>query len=162
MRFRTTILQSGRTATGIQVPDEVVEALGSGRRPAVKVTVNGYTYRSAVATMGGTQMISLSAEHRTASGLAGDEVEVDLELDTAPPRGRDPTRPGRRPRRRARGPPHLRRPLLQQQILARPPGHRGQDRRDPPAPHRQVGRGPQGRSPAMSKLAVVEYVSPDG
>jgi len=74
------------------VPDEVVEALGSSRRPAVKVTVNGYTYRSAVATMGGTPMISLSAEHRTASGLAGDGVEVDLELDPAPPRGRDPTR----------------------------------------------------------------------
>jgi hypothetical protein len=84
MRYRTTILQTGKTTTGIPVPDEAVEALGSGRRPAVKVTVNGYTYRSAVATMGGTPMISLSAEHRTASGLAGDEVEVDLELDTAP------------------------------------------------------------------------------
>jgi bacteriocin resistance YdeI/OmpD-like protein/uncharacterized protein DUF1905 len=85
MRFRTTILQTGKTTTGIQVPDEVVEALGSGRRPAVKVTVNGYTYRSTVAPMGGAYMISLSAEHRAASGLAGgDEVEVDLELDTAP------------------------------------------------------------------------------
>jgi hypothetical protein len=46
MRFRTTILQGGRIATGIQVPDEVAEALGAGRRPAVKVTVNGHTYRS--------------------------------------------------------------------------------------------------------------------
>jgi hypothetical protein len=36
MRSRTSILQSGRTATGIQVPDEVVEALGAGRRPTVK------------------------------------------------------------------------------------------------------------------------------
>lgn len=43
MRFRTMILQSGRTATGVQVPEEVVQALGAGRRPAVKVTVNGYT-----------------------------------------------------------------------------------------------------------------------
>jgi hypothetical protein len=85
MRFRTTILQTGKTTTGIPVPDEVVEALGSGRRPAVKVTVNGYTYRSTVAPMGGTFMISLSAEHRAAAGLAGgQEVEVDLELDTAP------------------------------------------------------------------------------
>jgi len=85
MRFRTTILQSGRTATGIQVPDEVVEALGAGRRPAVKVTVNGYTYRSTVAVMGGANMISLSAEHRAAAGVAGgEEVEVDIELDTAP------------------------------------------------------------------------------
>jgi antitoxin component of MazEF toxin-antitoxin module len=85
MRFRTSVLQSGRTTTGIQVPDEVVEALGAGRRPAVKVTVNGYTYRSTVAVMGGANMISLSAEHRAAAGLAGgDEVEVDLELDAAP------------------------------------------------------------------------------
>ena len=53
MRFHTTILQGGKTATGIQVPDEVVAALGSGRRPPVKVTINGYTYRSTVAVMGG-------------------------------------------------------------------------------------------------------------
>jgi hypothetical protein len=85
MRFRTTILQGGRTATGIQVPDEVVEALGAGRRPAVKVTVKGYTYRSTVAAMGGASMISLSAEHRAAAGVAGgEEVDVDIDLDTAP------------------------------------------------------------------------------
>jgi hypothetical protein len=85
MRFRTTIVQSGKTATGIQVPDEVVEALGSGKRPAVKVTVNGYSYRSTVVSMGGVFMVSLSAEHRAGAGVAGgDEVEVDLELDSAP------------------------------------------------------------------------------
>ena len=85
MRFRTTIVQSGKNTTGIQVPDEVVEALGSGRRPAVKVTVNGYSYRSTVASMGGVAMVSLSAEHRAGAGVAvGDEVEVDLELDSAP------------------------------------------------------------------------------
>jgi Bacteriocin-protection, YdeI or OmpD-Associated/Domain of unknown function (DUF1905) len=85
MRFRTTIVQSGKNTTGIQVPDEVVEALGSGKRPAVKVTVNGYSYRSTVASMGGVFMVSLSAEHRAGAGVAGgDEVEVDLELDSAP------------------------------------------------------------------------------
>jgi Bacteriocin-protection, YdeI or OmpD-Associated/Domain of unknown function (DUF1905) len=85
MRFRTTIVQSGKNTTGIQVPDEVVEALGSGRRPAVKVTVNGYSYRSTVASMGGVFMVSLSAEHRAGAGVGGgDEVEVDLELDSAP------------------------------------------------------------------------------
>jgi len=36
MRFRTTIVQSGKTATSIEVPGEVMEALGSGRRPAVR------------------------------------------------------------------------------------------------------------------------------
>jgi hypothetical protein len=85
MRFRTTIVQSGKNTTGIQVPDEVVEALGSGRRPAVKVTVNRYSYRSTVASMGGVFMVSLSAEHRAGAGVGGgDEVEVDLELDSAP------------------------------------------------------------------------------
>jgi hypothetical protein len=85
MRFRTTIQQTGRNTTGIAVPDDVVAALGSGRRPAVTVTVNGYSYPSTVASMGGVSMVSLSAEHRTGAGVAGgDEVEVDLELDTAP------------------------------------------------------------------------------
>jgi hypothetical protein len=85
MRFRTTILQAGKTAAGIEVPVEVVQALGAGKRPPVRVTINGYTYRNTVAVMGGTYMIGVSNEHRAASGLAGgDEVEVDLELDTAP------------------------------------------------------------------------------
>jgi hypothetical protein len=57
MRFRTTILQSGKTATGIRVPDEIVEALGSGRRPAVTITINGFTYRSTVAVMDGAYMV---------------------------------------------------------------------------------------------------------
>jgi hypothetical protein len=64
MRFRTTILQSGPTSTGIRVPDEVVESLGAGKRPAVRVTLNGYTYRSTVAVMGGAYMVGLSAENR--------------------------------------------------------------------------------------------------
>jgi Bacteriocin-protection, YdeI or OmpD-Associated/Domain of unknown function (DUF1905) len=85
MRFRTTIQQTGKNTTGIPVPDDVVAALGSGKRPAVTVTVNGYSYRSTVASMGGVSMVSLSAEHRAGAGVAGgDEVEVDLELDTAP------------------------------------------------------------------------------
>jgi antitoxin component of MazEF toxin-antitoxin module len=85
MRFRTTIVRSGKNTTGIQVPGEVMEALEAGKRPAVTVTVNGYRYRSTVAAMGGVAMVSLSAEHRAGAGVAGgDEVEVDLELDTAP------------------------------------------------------------------------------
>lgn len=85
MRFRTTILQEGQTATGVRVPDEIVEALGSGKRPAVTVTINGFTYRSTVAVLGGASMVGVSAENRAAAGVAGgDEVEVDIELDTAP------------------------------------------------------------------------------
>jgi Bacteriocin-protection, YdeI or OmpD-Associated/Domain of unknown function (DUF1905) len=74
-----------RPATGIQVPEQVVEALGAGKRPAVKVTLNGYTYRSTVAVLGGRYMVGVSAEHRAGAGVAGgDEVDVDIELDTAP------------------------------------------------------------------------------
>jgi hypothetical protein len=85
VRFRTTIQQSGKTTTGIQVPEQVIEALGSGKRPAVKVTINGYSYRSTVAVLGGRYMVGVSAEHRAGAGVAGgDEVDVDIELDTAP------------------------------------------------------------------------------
>ena len=85
MQFRTTILQGGKTATGIEVPPEIVEGLGSGKRPAVRVTINGYTYRSTVAVMGGKFMIGVSAEVREAAGVAAsDTVDVALELDTAP------------------------------------------------------------------------------
>ena len=85
MRFRTTILQAGKTATGIRVPDEVIEALGSGKRPPVKVTINGFTYRNAVAVVDGNYMVGVSAENRAGAGVAGgDVVDVDIELDTAP------------------------------------------------------------------------------
>ena len=85
MRFRTTIRQGDKTATGIEIPDEVVNALGAGTKPPVTMTVNGYTYRSTVATVGGRFMVGFSADHRAASGLkGGDAVEVEIELDTQP------------------------------------------------------------------------------
>lgn len=85
MRFRTTILQGDKTTTGIQVPPEVVESLGAGKRPPVRVTIKGYTYRSSIAVMGGVYMVGVSAEHRKGAGVAGgDIVEVDIELDTEP------------------------------------------------------------------------------
>lgn len=85
MRFHTKILQGGKTATGIRVPDEVVEALGAGKRPAVSVTINGYTYRSSIAVMGGEFMVGVSADNRAGAGVqGGDDVVVDIELDTAP------------------------------------------------------------------------------
>jgi hypothetical protein len=85
MTFRTTVLLGGKTATGLQVPDDIVEALGGGRRPAVKVTVAGYTYRTTVAARGGIFLVPLSAENRTAANVnARDVVEVDIELDNEP------------------------------------------------------------------------------
>jgi hypothetical protein len=67
------------------VPAEVVEALAAGKRPAVRVTIGGHTYRSSVASRGGRFLVPLSAENRSAAGVAaGDEVEVELEVDTEP------------------------------------------------------------------------------
>ncbi|HEY8636186.1 MAG TPA: YdeI/OmpD-associated family protein [Candidatus Limnocylindrales bacterium] len=85
MHFRTTILQAGKTATGIEVPEAIVTALGSGKRAKVLVTINGFTYRNSVAPMGGVYMVGVSDEVRRAAGVAGgDVVDVDIELDTAP------------------------------------------------------------------------------
>jgi uncharacterized protein YdeI (YjbR/CyaY-like superfamily) len=85
MRFRTTILQSDKTATGIRVPDAVVEAFGRGKRPPVTVTINGFTYRSTIAVMGGEYMVGVSAANRAGARVAGgDVVDVDMELDTEP------------------------------------------------------------------------------
>jgi hypothetical protein len=85
MRFRATILTAGKTATGIPVPDDILASLKAGKRPAVTVTINGYTYRTTVATVDGRYMIPLSAENRAGAGVAGgDEVEVEIALDTAP------------------------------------------------------------------------------
>ncbi|OXS54221.1 hypothetical protein B1A99_26900 [Cohnella sp. CIP 111063] len=85
MKFRTTLELSKKTATGIHVPDEIVEALGAGKKPPVKVTIGSYTYRSTVASMGGRFLLPVSQEHREGAGIqAGDEIEVELELDDAP------------------------------------------------------------------------------
>lgn len=84
MRYETELLLTGNN-TGIEVPAEVLEALGGGKRPAVRVTVNGYSYRSTIAPMGGRFLISFSADKRAATGLAGgDPIVVELELDTEP------------------------------------------------------------------------------
>jgi len=84
--FTTTVTQEeGMNATGLPVPAEAVAALSSGKRPKVKVSLNGYTYRSTVAAYGDVFMLPLSQEHRAAAGVkAGDELEVTLELDTEP------------------------------------------------------------------------------
>lgn len=85
MRFESIVELGGKTATGIRVPAEVVEGLGSHRRPPVRVTVGGHTYRTTVAPMSGAYFVPLSAENRTAAQVAaGDRVTVDIELDTEP------------------------------------------------------------------------------
>jgi Domain of unknown function (DUF1905)/Bacteriocin-protection, YdeI or OmpD-Associated len=85
MRFRATVELGGKTATGIEVPDDVVAALGSHKRPPVRVTIGDYTYRSTIARMGGRFLLPVSAEVREGAQVAaGDEVDVEVVLDDAP------------------------------------------------------------------------------
>ena len=84
MRFETNLLQTGNN-TGIEVPPDLLDELGGGKRPAVNVTVNGYAYRSTVASMRGKYLIPFSSDKRAETGLrGGDPIVVELSLDTAP------------------------------------------------------------------------------
>jgi hypothetical protein len=84
-RIRALLEQNGKTAVGFAVPEDVVTALGKGKRPPVRVSINGYTYRSTVAPMGGRYLIGVSAENRAAAGVAGGQThDIQLELDEAP------------------------------------------------------------------------------
>jgi len=83
LKFSTTLLTAGKTATGIKIPEEIIEKLGGGKKPLVKVTINNFTYRSAVAVMGGAYMVGVNAENREAAKVkGGDRIEVSIELDT--------------------------------------------------------------------------------
>ena len=83
--FKTTLKQTGGNTTGVVVPPEIVEKLGGGKKPAVNVTVNGFAYRSSIASMGGEFLVGVSAERRAAAGVkGGDAITVTLALDTAP------------------------------------------------------------------------------
>ena len=85
MKLSTTIESTGPTTACIPVPDSFVTALGGGRRPAVSVTLNGYTYRTSIAPMYGRNLISVSSKTRDAAGVKdGDAVDVEIELDTEP------------------------------------------------------------------------------
>jgi len=79
MRFRTTLQLDGKTATGIEVPDDVVTALGAGRRPPVTVSINGFEFDTTLGVRNGVSKIPVSAERREAAGIAaGDRLEVDI------------------------------------------------------------------------------------
>jgi hypothetical protein len=86
MKFKTRLVQGqSKNVVGIVIPAEVIEGLGGGRRPPVKVTINGYSYRNTVAIMAGKYMVGVAAEHRAKANVSGgDTVEVDVELDLAP------------------------------------------------------------------------------
>ncbi|MET0425238.1 MAG: YdeI/OmpD-associated family protein [Actinoplanes sp.] len=85
MRFRAELQRTGGTTTGFEVPEQIVTGLGGGGRPKVTATVNGYSFRSSIAKMGGRYRLGVSAERRGEAGVEGGQVyDVDVELDTAP------------------------------------------------------------------------------
>ncbi len=85
VRFQALVELGGKTATGLAVPDDIVAALGTSKRPTVRVTVGAHTYRTTVASMGGRFLVPLNADNRAAAGVsAGDEVDVDIEPDDEP------------------------------------------------------------------------------
>src|SRR3954462_2403573 len=127
MKFRTTVLLGGTTATGLPVPPEVVEGLGAGKRPPVRVTIGSHTYRSTLASRGGAYLVPLSAENRAGAGVTvGDEVDVDLELDTEPRVISVPDDLAAALQERRRGPARLRTAVLQPPAAARAGGRGGQ------------------------------------
>jgi len=84
MKFRTHV-EPPEPMRGLEVPSDVVEALGGGRRPAVSITINGHSWKSRVAVMRGRNLLGLSNANRRAAGVSiGDEVEVEVALDTEP------------------------------------------------------------------------------
>ena len=151
MRYRTTILTTGKTAAGIEVPPDVLAGLGTSRKPPVRVTIGGYTYRSTVATVDGRFMIGVSAENRAKAGVAGgDEVDVDIELDTEP---RTVEVPADFAVALAAEPTGLLQWTVEQPGVVLRGRNRGrEDRRDPSAPDGQRdGPPPGGPRPALTR-----------
>lgn len=83
MKFQTDIKLAGKAATGIEIPADVIDALGAGHKPAVTVTINGYSYSYTVARRGKRYLVGVNADTRERAGVAaGDRVEVEIELET--------------------------------------------------------------------------------
>ncbi|TMD23335.1 MAG: DUF1905 domain-containing protein, partial [Chloroflexi bacterium] len=75
-------LESDQRACFIRVPPQTLTALGPGKRAPVKVTINGFTYRTTIAVYGGKSYVGVRREVREAAGVAaGDPITVGLEYD---------------------------------------------------------------------------------
>jgi hypothetical protein len=84
MKFRARV-EPPEPMKGLEVPPEIVEGLGGGKRPPVTITINGHSWKSRIAIMRGRNLIGLSNANRQAAGVAtGDEIEVGVELDAEP------------------------------------------------------------------------------
>ncbi len=83
--FKAPLKLNGKTATGIDVPEKVIDAMGAGKRPPIVVSFAGHSYRTTIGVMGGRYLIPVSAEQRASAGVqAGDMLSVTVQLDEAP------------------------------------------------------------------------------
>ena len=84
LRFESR-LESDQGACFIRVPPQPLTALGQGKRLPVRVTINGYSYRTTIAVYGGKSYLGVRREVREAAGVAaGDQLTVKLEYDAEP------------------------------------------------------------------------------
>ena len=85
IQFRAPLQPRG-PAAAVVLDNAQVAAVGEGaKRFPVVATINGYTWRTSVTRMGGEFLLGLNKEVRQGAGVeAGDEVDVSVELDTAP------------------------------------------------------------------------------
>ena len=84
MKFRTQV-EPPEPMRGLEVPKTIIESLGGGKRPNITITINGHSWKSRMAIMRGRYLIGLSNANRNAAGVVtGDDVEVEVELDSTP------------------------------------------------------------------------------
>ena len=85
IRMTATLVPRGPAAAVVLDRDHVAEVGEGAKRFPVVATVNGYTWRTTVTRMRGEFLLGLNRAVRQQAGVeAGDAVEVELELDTAP------------------------------------------------------------------------------
>src|SRR5215470_11222739 len=138
--FRITLLREG-AMSAIPIPFDPAEVFGKVRAP-VKVTLNGYTFRSTIAKMGGEIFIPLRTSNREAAGVQGTEtLPVTLELDEEKRKVKAAYRPGQSAQSRAAGMGAVAGDELHPSARIRRGGGRGEKAGDAAAAHREGGEG---------------------
>ena len=85
MKFKAEIFTGGGNTAGFWIPEEVMKSLGDKKRVPVVVTLNGYSYKSTIASYDGKQAIGISIENRENAGVKiGDTLEIDVKVDDQP------------------------------------------------------------------------------
>ncbi len=79
--FSTMVIGEGNHAS-LEIPQEILEELGTHKRAPLIICINDHTYRSTAVGVAGTCRVVFPQKDRAAAGVkAGDSVTVTLELD---------------------------------------------------------------------------------